>query len=83
MEIVEKRKIVPDEAIEFTFFVNNLEIAVLNNKMLGVEEGVLLLGKIVFDGKDHILESLDEEEDKIARKGYYRLVKLSEESDNE
>jgi len=78
----ETKRIVPDEIIEFTFYVDGKEIAVLNNKALKQDEDILMLAKIEFDGKDYNLKSLDDEEYKSAIKMYKKILRLTEEEEN-
>ena len=72
-------KELPDEAIEFRFACENMEIALLNNELFNnnVEKDAVVLCKIVVDEEgNNILETLSTEEAEVAYKKYDELTTL-------
>ena len=72
-------KELPDEAIELTFPCDDMEIAVLDNRLFNnkVEEDGLVFGKIMYnsDGKK-LVEVLTAEENQKAYQTYLEIMNL-------
>ena len=71
---MEELKNIDKNIIIDTFFLDGLEIAVINPVYF--ESNSVVFAKIVFDGANYVLESLTVEENEKALKKYIKLIKL-------
>ena len=75
MEKLDKVMALKKEVVDGTFYVDGMEVAIINNNYIG-DDDALALGKIAFQGYGYVLLPLTDEEYKVASDKYNELMDL-------